>query len=35
MFAGDGGNETQMAKAKNGRWIYLFYTDDEMQKLKL
>ena len=29
-----GGNETQVAKAKNGRWIYLFYPDNEMQKLK-
>jgi oligogalacturonide lyase len=24
MFCGDGGNETQVAKAKNGMWIYLF-----------
>ncbi|MCW3785754.1 oligogalacturonate lyase family protein [Plebeiibacterium sediminum] len=34
IFAGDGGNETQVAKAKDGRWIYLFYPDDEMKKLK-
>lgn len=24
LFCGDGGNETQVAKAKDGRWIYLF-----------
>ena len=24
MFCGDGGNETQVARAKDGRWIYLF-----------
>lgn len=24
LFCGDGGNETQVARAKNGRWIYLF-----------
>jgi oligogalacturonide lyase len=24
LFAGDGGDSTQVAKAKNGRWIYLF-----------
>ena len=24
MFCGDGGNETQVAKAKDGMWIYLF-----------
>ena len=24
LFAGDGGDSTQVAHAKNGRWIYLF-----------
>jgi oligogalacturonide lyase len=24
LFCGDGGNDTQVAKAKNGMWIYLF-----------
>ena len=24
MFAGDGGDSTQVARARNGRWIYLF-----------
>jgi oligogalacturonide lyase len=24
LFAGDGGDSGQVAKAKNGRWIYLF-----------
>ncbi len=34
VFAGDGGNETQVAKAENGRWIYLFLPDDNEMKLK-
>ena len=25
LFCGDGGNDSQVAKAKNGRWIYLFH----------
>lgn len=32
-FAGDGGNETQVAKAQNGRWIYLFHPNNEEKKL--
>ena len=32
-FAGDGGNETQVAKAQNGRWIYLFHPHNTTQKL--
>ncbi len=34
IFAGDGGNETQVAKAKNGRWIYLFHPNQEKEKLE-
>lgn len=33
-FAGDGGNETQVAKAQNGRWIYLFHPNKTEQKLE-
>lgn len=29
MFCGDGGNEGQVAKAKNGTWIYLFKPDGD------
>jgi oligogalacturonide lyase len=29
MFAGDGGNESQVAKAKDGMWIYLFTPDGD------
>jgi oligogalacturonide lyase len=29
MFCGDGGNETQVAKAKNGMWIYAFTPDGD------
>jgi oligogalacturonide lyase len=32
-FAGDGGNETQVAKAQNGRWIYLFHPNNSTHKL--
>ncbi|WP_069659202.1 oligogalacturonate lyase family protein [Arcticibacter eurypsychrophilus] len=28
MFAGDGGDSTQVAKAKNGMWIYAFYPEE-------
>lgn len=36
LFCGDGGNETQVAKAKNGRWIYLFRPNgDHFQSEKL
>ncbi len=27
LFAGDGGDPGQVAKAENGRWIYLFYPE--------
>jgi oligogalacturonide lyase len=27
VFAGDGGDSTQVARAKDGRWIYLFYPE--------
>jgi oligogalacturonide lyase len=29
LFAGDGGDSTQVARAKNGRWIYLFHPEGE------
>lgn len=29
IFSGDGGNETQVAKAKDGMWIYLFKPDGD------
>jgi oligogalacturonide lyase len=29
LFAGDGGDSGQVAKAKNGRWIYLFRPDGD------
>ena len=29
LFAGDGGDEGQVAKAKNGRWIYLFRPEGD------
>ena len=29
LFCGDGGNEGQVAKAKNGMWIYLFKPDGD------
>jgi oligogalacturonide lyase len=29
LFCGDGGNDTQVAKAKDGMWIYLFKPDGE------
>lgn len=36
LFAGDGGNEGQVAKAKNGMWIYLFKpTGDHFTSEKL
>ena len=28
IFAGDGGDSTQVAKAKNGMWIYAFYPEE-------
>lgn len=28
LFAGDGGNEGQVARAKNGKWIYLFHPEE-------
>jgi oligogalacturonide lyase len=31
-FAGDGGNKTQVAKAENGQWIYLFHPNEEKHK---
>lgn len=35
-FCGDGGNETQVAKAKNGMWIYVFYPEgDKFRSEKL
>jgi oligogalacturonide lyase len=27
MFAGDGGDPTQVARAPNGMWIYAFYPE--------
>lgn len=36
LFAGDGGDSTQVAKAKNGRWIYLFIpAGDSLHSEKL
>lgn len=32
LFAGDGGDPGQVAKAKNGQWIYLFRTDGDQLK---
>jgi oligogalacturonide lyase len=32
LFCGDGGDSGQVAKAKNGRWIYLFTPDGEKFK---
>jgi len=29
LFAGDGGDSGQVAKAKNGRWIYLFHPEGD------
>jgi oligogalacturonide lyase len=29
IFAGDGGDSGQVAKAKNGRWIYLFHPEGD------
>ncbi|MFO7656015.1 MAG: oligogalacturonate lyase family protein [Bacteroidales bacterium] len=29
LFAGDGGDHSQVAKAKNGQWIYLFYPEGD------
>lgn len=29
IFAGDGGDSTQVAKAKNGMWIYAFYPEGD------
>lgn len=29
MFCGDGGNDTQVARAKDGMWIYLFHPDGD------
>jgi oligogalacturonide lyase len=29
MFCGDGGNDTQVAKAKDGMWIYVFRPDGD------
>jgi len=29
LFAGDGGDSGQVAKARNGRWIYLFHREGE------
>lgn len=29
LFCGDGGNDTQVAKAKNGMWIYLFTPEGD------
>ena len=35
-FAGDGGDEKQVAKAKNGKWIYLFEPEgDHLKSTKL
>lgn len=36
LFCGDGGNEAQVAKAKDGEWIYLFTPDgDHMRSERL
>lgn len=36
IFAGDGGDSTQVARAKNGQWIYLFTpTEDSLTSKKL
>jgi oligogalacturonide lyase len=36
LFAGDGGDSGQVAKAKDGRWIYLFTPDgDKFKSTKL
>ena len=36
LFAGDGGDSGQVARAKNGRWIYLFTPDgDSLRSEKL
>ena len=36
LFCGDGGNEGQVAKAKNGMWIYLFTpAGDHFTSVKL
>jgi oligogalacturonide lyase len=36
MFTGDGGDSSQVAKAKNGMWIYLFHPKgDSLQSEKL
>lgn len=32
IFAGDGGDSTQVAKAKNGKWIYLFTPQGDSLK---
>jgi oligogalacturonide lyase len=32
LFCGDGGDSTQVAKARDGRWIYLFRPDGEKFK---
>ena len=29
LFCGDGGDSTQVAKAKNGRWVYLFTPEGD------
>lgn len=34
IFAGDGANERQVAKAENGRWIYLFHPNKETNTLE-
>ncbi|MFB6317710.1 oligogalacturonate lyase family protein [Saccharicrinis sp. FJH54] len=34
LFAGDGGDEGQVAHAENGRWIYLFRPDTADHKLE-
>ncbi len=34
LFAGDGGDESQVAHAKNGEWIYLFHPDPPLSKTK-
>ena len=28
LFCGDGGDSTQVARAKDGMWIYLFHPED-------
>jgi oligogalacturonide lyase len=32
LFCGDGGDSSQVAKAEDGRWIYLFYPDGDKFK---